>query len=183
MEHLKQVPAPRVKRTRRHELMDILVIALCAVLGGANDWVEIVLVAKAKKQWFSTFLNLANGIPSHDTFGRVIRILDSQVREQGCVAWLQSIAGQVQGVMTIDGKSLCGSRDGKKSPLHIVSAWACQNSMLLGQVQTDKNPMKSTPYPSYSSCSASKAASSRSMPWGVKKLSPRQLSTVRLIRA
>lgn len=68
MEHLKQVPAPRVKRTRRHELMDILVIALCAVLGGANDWFEIVLVAKAKKQWFSTFLNLANGIPSHDTF-------------------------------------------------------------------------------------------------------------------
>ena len=183
MEHLKQVPAPRVKRTRRHELMDILVIALCAVLGGANDWVEIVLVAKAKKQWFSTFLNLANGIPSHDTFGRVIRILDSQVLEHVCVAWLQSIAGQVQGVMTIDGKSLCGSRDGEKSPLHIVSAWACQNSMLLGQVQTDKNPIKSTPYPSYSSCSASKAASSRSMPWGVKKLSPRQSSTVRLIRA
>jgi predicted transposase YbfD/YdcC len=147
IEHLKQVPEPRVKRTRRHELMDILVIALCAVLGGADDWVEIVLFAKAKKQWFEKFLKLPNGIPSHDTFGRVFRILDSEVLEQVCIAWLQSIAGQVQGVVAIDGKSLCGSRDGKKSPLHIVSAWACQNSMLLGQVQTDKKSNEITAIP------------------------------------
>lgn len=147
LEHLERVPDPRVKRTRRHELMDILVIALCATLGGADDWVEIVQFGKAKKDWFSSFLKLPNGIASHDTFGRVFQILDSKVLEQVCIEWLQSIAGLVQGVVAIDGKSLCGSRNGKQSPLHIVSAWACQNSMLLGQVQTDKKSNEITAIP------------------------------------
>ncbi|WP_157979488.1 ISAs1 family transposase [Rhodoferax ferrireducens] len=147
LEHLGRVPDPRVKRTRRHELMDILVIALCAVIGGADDWVEIVQFGKAKKDWFSTFLKLPNGIASHDTFGRVFQILDSQVLEQVCIQWLQSIAGQVEGVVAIDGKSLRGARCGKQSPLHIVSAWACQNSMLLGQVQTDKKSNEITAIP------------------------------------
>ena len=147
LEHLRKIPDPRVKRTRRHELMDILVIALCAVIGGADDWVEIEQFGKAKKDWFSTFLKLPNGIASHDTFGRVFQILDSKVLEQVCIEWLQSIAGLVQGVVAIDGKSLCGSRNGKQSPLHIVSAWACQNSMLLGQVQTDKKSNEITAIP------------------------------------
>ena len=144
---LERVPDPRVKRTRRHELLDILVIALCAVIGGADDWVSVVQFGKAKKDWFSTFLKLPNGIASHDTFGRVFQILNSKVLEQVCIEWLQSIAGQVQGVVAIDGKSLCGSRDGKQSPLHIVSAWACQNSMLLGQVQTNKKSNEITAIP------------------------------------
>ena len=147
MEHLKRVPDPRVKRTQRHELMDILVIALCATIGGADDWVSVVQFGKAKKEWFSTFLKLPNGIASHDTFGRVFQIIDSKVLERVCIEWLQCIAGQVQGVVAIDGKSLCGSRDGQKSPLHIVSAWACQNSMLLGQVQTDKKSNEITAIP------------------------------------
>ena len=147
MEHLRRVPDPRVKRTRRHELMDILVIALCATLGGADDWVEIVQFGNAKKDWFSTFLQLPNGIASHDTFGRVFQILDSKVLEQVCMEWLQSIAGKIEGVVAIDGKSLRGSRCGKQSPLHIVSAWACQNSMLLGQVQTDKKSNEITAIP------------------------------------
>jgi len=147
IEHLKKVHDPRVKRSRRHELMDILVIALCATIGGADDWVEIVQFGQAKQDWFATFLELPNGIASHDTFGRVFQILDSQVLEQVCIDWLQSIAGQVQGVVAIDGKSLRGSRDGKNSPLHIVSAWACANSMLLGQVQTDKKSNEITAIP------------------------------------
>ena len=147
MDLLKRVPDPRVKRTRRHELMDILVIALCAVIGGADDWVSVGQFGKAKKDWFSTFLKLPNGIASHDTFGRVFQILDSKVLEQVCIEWLQSIAGLVQGVVAIDGKSLCGSREGKQSPLHIVSAWACPNSMLLGQVQTDKKSNEITAIP------------------------------------
>ena len=129
IEHLKKVPDPRVKRSRRHELMDILVIALCATIGGANDWVEVVQFGQAKKDWFASFLELPNGIPSHDTFGRVFQILDSKVLEQVCIDWLQSIAGKIQGVVAIDGKTLRGSRDGTNSPLHIVSAWACANSM------------------------------------------------------
>jgi len=147
LEHLGRIPDPRVKRTQRYELMDILVIALCAVIGGADDWVSVVQFGKAKKDWFSTFLKLPNGIASHDTFGRVFQILDSKVLEQVCIEWLQRIAGQVQGVVAIDGKSLCGSRNGKQSPLHIVSAWACQNSMLLGQVQTDKKSNEITAIP------------------------------------
>lgn len=147
MEHLKRVPDPRVKRTQQHELMDILVIALCAVIGGADDWVSVVQFGKARLEWFSTFLKLPNGIPSHDTFGRVFRMLDSKVLEQVCIEWLQSIAGTIAGVVAIDGKSLRGSRDGKQSPLHIVSAWACQNSLLLGQVQTDKKSNEITAIP------------------------------------
>jgi len=147
LEHLGRIPDPRVKRTLRHELMDILVIALCAVIGGADDWVSVVQFGKAKIDWFSTFLKLPNGIASHDTFGRVFQILDSKVLEQVCIEWLQSIADQVEGVVAIDGKSLCGSRNGKQSPLHIVSAWACQNSMLLGQVQTDKKSNEITAIP------------------------------------
>jgi predicted transposase YbfD/YdcC len=147
LEHLGRVPDPRVKRTQRHELMDILVIALCATLGGADDWVSVVEFGKAKQKWFSTFLKLPNGIASHDTFGRVFQILDSQVLEQVCIEWLQSIAGQFEGVVALDGKSLRGSRDGKQSPLHIVSAWACQNSVLLGQVQTDVKSNEITAIP------------------------------------
>jgi predicted transposase YbfD/YdcC len=147
IEHLKKVPDPRVERGRRHKLMDLLVIALCATLGGADDWVEIVQFGQAKKDWFATFLELHNGIASHDTFGRVFQILDSKMLEQVCMQWLQSIAGQIEGVVAIDGKSLRGSRNGKQSPLHIVSAWACQNSMLLGQVQTDKKSNEITAIP------------------------------------
>ena len=147
MEHLRKVPDPRVERTRRHELMDLLVIALCAVICGADNWVDVVQFGKAKKEWFATFLKLPHGIASHDTFGRVFQILDAQALEKVCIAWLQGIAGQVQGVVAIDGKTLRGSRDGARSPLHIVSAWACQSSLLLGQVQTDKKSNEITAIP------------------------------------
>lgn len=147
MEHLKRVTDPRVKRTRRHELMDILAIALCAVSGGADDWVSVVHFAKSKQEWFSTFLKLPNGIASHYTFVRVFQILDSKVLERVCIEWLQSICEQVHGVVAIDGKSLCGSREAGKSPLHIVSAWACQKSMRPGQVQTDKKSNEITAIP------------------------------------
>ena len=147
MEHLRQVPDPRVERTRRHELMDLLVIALCAVIGGADNWVDVVQFGKAKKEWFATFLKLPHGIASHDTFGRVFQILDAQALEKVCIAWLQGIAGQVQGVVAIDGKSLRGSGSAGHSALHIVSAWACQASVLLGQVQTDKKSNEITAIP------------------------------------
>ncbi len=147
MEHLRQVPDPRIARTRRHELMDLLVIALCAVICGADNWVDVVQFGKAKKAWFETFLKLPNGIASHDTFGRVFQIIDSQVLEKVCIEWLQSIAGRVQGVVAIDGKSVRGSRQGECGPLHIVSAWACQASVLLGQVQTEEKSNEITAIP------------------------------------
>lgn len=128
-------------------MIDILVIALCAAIGGADDWVGVVEFGKANREWCSTFLKLPNSIASHDTFGRVFQILDSQVLERVCIEWLQSIAGQIEGVVVIDGKSLRDSRSGKQPHPHIVIAWTCQNSMLLGQVQTDKKSNEITVIP------------------------------------
>lgn len=136
IEHLGAVPDPRMARTQRHELLDILAIALCAVIGGADHWTEVVEFDQAKQQWFAGFLKLPNGIPSHDTFARVFRLINTEALEQTCHQWLRSLAGRVQGVVAIDGKSVRGAREGKKHPLHIVSAWSSENSMLLGQVRT-----------------------------------------------
>lgn len=147
IEHLGEVPDPRMARTQRHELLDILVIALCAVIGGADHWTEVVEFGQAKQQWFAGFLKLPNGIPSHDTFARVFRLINTEALEQTCHQWLRSVAGRVQGVVAIDGKSVRGARDGKKHPLHIVSAWSSQNSMLLGQVRTVEKSNEITAIP------------------------------------
>ena len=116
MEHFSEVPDPRVLRTQRHELLDIFAMALCAVIGGADHWTEVVEFAQARQAWFATFLKLANGIPSHDTFARVFRLVDAAALESACNQWLASVAGQVQGVIAIDGKSVRGSRDGREAP-------------------------------------------------------------------
>ena len=147
MSYLDAIPDPRVERTQRHELLDILAIALCAVIAGADHWTEVVEFGQAKKSWLGSFLKLPNGIPSHDTFARVFRLIDTQALEKSCHAWLQSVAGQVQGVVAIDGKSVRGARDGKKHPLHIVSAWASESSMLLGQVRTAEKSNEITAIP------------------------------------
>ena len=136
LEQLKKVPDPRIKRTRRHELMDMLVIALCAVICGADNWVDVVQFGKAKRAWFADFLKLPNGIASHDTFARVFQLIDAQVLERVCMAWLQSIAGKVEGVVAIDGKTVCGSRDGHNTALHMVSAYATTSGLCLGQEGT-----------------------------------------------
>ena len=88
LEQLKKVPDPRIERTRRHELIDMLVIALCAVICGADNWVDVVQFGKAKRAWFADFLKLPNGIASHDTFARVFQLIDAQVLERVCMAWL-----------------------------------------------------------------------------------------------
>lgn len=147
IEHLGAVPDPRMARTQRHELLDILAIALCAVIGGADHWTEVVEFGQAKQQWFAGFLKLPNGIPSHDTFARVFRLINTEALEQTCHQWLRSLAGRVQGVVAIDGKSVRGAREGKKHPLHIVSAWSSENSMLLGQVRTAEKSNEITAIP------------------------------------
>ena len=147
IEHLDEIPDPRMARTQRHKFLDILVIALCAVIGGADHWTEVVEFGQAKRPWFAGFLKLPNGIPSHDTFARVFRLIDTQALEQTCQQWLSSVAGRVQGVVAIDGKSVRGAREGKKHPLHIVSAWSSQNSMLLGQVRTGQKSNEITAIP------------------------------------
>jgi predicted transposase YbfD/YdcC len=147
MEHLERVPDPRMQRTQRHELRDILAISLCAVIGGADHWTEVVEFGQSKLAWFARFLKLANGIPSHDTFARVFRLINTEALQSACHQWLAGLAGRVAGVVAIDGKSVRGARDGDKHPLHIVSAWASEQSLLLGQVRTAEKSNEITAIP------------------------------------
>ncbi len=115
------VEDPRIERTKRHKLLDIIIIAICGVICGAEGWVEIEEFGKAKEMWLKELLELPNGIPSHDTFGRVFARLDPKQFEASFFAWVQSLHERITGVIAIDGKTLRRSHDqamGKKA-LHI----------------------------------------------------------------
>ena len=148
LEHLQSIPDPRVHRTRRHDLQALLVMALCATIAGADNWVEVTQFAQAHQSWFARFVHLPAGVASHDTFARVFRLLDAQQLEKACQQWLQDMAGHVQGVVAIDGKSVRGSRKGNAdNALHLVSAWAADMGVLLGQRKVDgkSNEIKAIP--------------------------------------
>jgi hypothetical protein len=131
---------PRVERTREHLLEEILLIAIAAILSGANGWNEIEDYARCKREWLSGFLKLPGGIPSHDTFNRVFSALDPEELEKGFAAWVSSIAKLTAGeVVAIDGKALRGtSVPGKKAIVHMVSAWANPNGLVLAQRRVDE---------------------------------------------
>lgn len=135
-EHFERLQDPRVARSRRHELLDIVVIALCGVICGADSWVEIAEFGLAKLEWFQQFLHLPNGIPSHDTFGRVFARLNPE-QLQGCLlAWASALRKASGGkLVALDGKTLRRSHDeaSGKSALHLVSAWSTENHLVLGQ--------------------------------------------------
>jgi predicted transposase YbfD/YdcC len=117
--------------------LDILTIALCAVICGADSWVEVERFGHAKEDWLRTFLSLANGIPSHDTFGRVFARLDPQAFERCFLDWVRAIAGEAAAqVVAIDGKTLRRSHDHTAGhpALHMVSAWATASRLVVGQV-------------------------------------------------
>ena len=133
------LPDPRMKRTRKHELIDLVVIAICGVICGADGWAQIAEFGKAKRKWFTTFLKLPNGIPSHDTFGRVFARLDPVAFERCFLAWMNALAIKTLGrLVALDGKTLRGSFDSaaQRSPMHLVSAWCEQNQTVLGQWAT-----------------------------------------------
>jgi predicted transposase YbfD/YdcC len=140
---------PRVDRTKLHQLEDIILIAILAVICGAEGWVDIEAFGKAKEEWLKTFLALPNGIPSHDTFGRVFARLDAQQFEQCFLSWVQSLNEKISGVVAIDGKTLRRSHDrakGKKA-LHLVSAWASEARLVLGQVAVEEKSNEITAIP------------------------------------
>lgn len=127
---------PRTGPAQRHDLREMIVMALCAVLCGADTWVDVAEWAEDNESWLRRYLVLAHGTPSHDTFGRVFRILDAGVFEQCFRSWIAGLVGVVDGVVALDGKTVCGSRDGENTALHMVSAYATASGLCLGQEGT-----------------------------------------------
>jgi predicted transposase YbfD/YdcC len=149
-EHFSDIDDPRVDRTKQHSLLNIIVIAICAVICGADGWVAVEEFGKAKKKWLSTFLELPNGIPSHDTFGRVFARLDPEAFQRSFINWVQAISDITQGeVIAIDGKKLRRSHDKGlgKAAIHMVSAWAAVNHLVLGQLKVDSKSNEITAIP------------------------------------
>lgn len=131
-----RVEDPRLDRKKQHSLLDIIAISICAAIAGADGWTEIADFGHAKEDWLRTFLKLPNGIPSHDTFGRVFSLLDPGQFQDAFQEWVKAIQGQIKGVVAIDGKTARRSHDhgkGQKA-IHVVSAWARESSLALGQV-------------------------------------------------
>lgn len=139
--HFESLTDPRLDRTRRHVLQDILVIALCAMIANANTWVDIERYGKTKLDFLRRFLELPNGIPSHDTFSRVFAKLDPAALLICLQHWLNDLREKLGGKqVAIDGKTLRGSHDGDARPnaLHLVSAWATEARLFLGQLAVDQ---------------------------------------------
>ena len=130
---------PRVKRTRRHELLELLVVALCGTIAGADSWADIERFGNERLAWLRTFLPLVNGIASHDTFGRVFARLDPAGLVACIQQWLEEVGREIGKHIAIDGKTLRGSFDkaAGRNPLHLVSAWAGETRLTLGQIAVD----------------------------------------------
>jgi hypothetical protein len=131
--YFAELSDPRVERTRLHELVDILVIAICAVICGADSWVEMEAYGRAKEKWLRQFLVLPYGIPSHDTFARVLARLKPEELQQCFLRWMQAVSEVTHGeVVAIDGKTLRRSFDraAGKGAIHMVSAWASANRLV-----------------------------------------------------
>jgi predicted transposase YbfD/YdcC len=148
--HFGQISDPRVDRTKEHKLVDLIAIALCAVICGAENWVDIELYGNSKLAWLTTFLELPHGIPSHDTFGRVFRRIDAQEFQKVFFEWVIAVNDLIQGqIINIDGKCLRGSADkglGKRA-IYMVSAWASENELVLGQRKVDEKSNEITAIP------------------------------------
>lgn len=144
---LAALPDPRVDRAKRHSLTDVLAIALLATLGGADTYTQFALFGVTRQSWLATFLALPNGIPSHDTFARVLRALDPKAFAAWLTTWSQALAGTVPGVVAIDGKTVRRSGDATTPALHTVSAWATDQHLTLGQVATDVKSNEITAIP------------------------------------
>ena len=150
LQHFSKIEDPRIARHKKHRLSDIFFIAICATICGADNWVAIETFGKAKKDWFTELLNLEHGIPSHDTFGNVFAAIDTQKFSEAFSGWVADLAQLTPGqVIAIDGKCLRGSIDraSGKAAIYMVSAWAHQNQLVLGQQKVDDKSNEITAIP------------------------------------
>jgi predicted transposase YbfD/YdcC len=149
LNYFSNLTDPRVERTREHSLEDILFIAIASIICGAESWYDMEEFGKAKEEWLKTFLRLPSGIPSHDTFNRLFSSLNPEELEKSFVCWTKAVAKLSEGeVVAIDGKSMCGTRNqSNKTIVHMVSAWAQENHIALGQVKVDEKSNEITAIP------------------------------------
>jgi predicted transposase YbfD/YdcC len=150
LHHFAALDDPRVERTKLHPLLSIITIALCAVIAGADSWDDIELFGRLRADWFATFLDLPHGIPSHDTFNRVFAALDP-VQFRACFrSWMAAVTTVLPAqTIALDGKTLRRSHDRfhGKQPLHLVSAWASANRLILAQLPTETKSNEITALP------------------------------------
>jgi predicted transposase YbfD/YdcC len=151
VEHFQTLEDPRIERTKKHLLLDILVIAVCTLLTGGEGFQDMELFGKSKRVWLQTFLALPHGIPSHDTFGRVFARLNPQRFQECFLSWTQAVAQLTQGTLiSLDGKTVKASFDRAtaSSPLHMLSAWCSDNGgLVIGQTKTDSKSNEITAIP------------------------------------
>jgi len=146
--HLRTLRDPRRRHGRDHRLLDIIVIAICAVIGGANSWRAMALFGRTHRAWFQRFLALPHGIPSYHTFRRLFQQLDPQAFQTCLRQWLLDVSGVLRVPhIAIDGKTLRGSGSAALGPLHLVSAWATQAHLSLGQVAVEAKSNEITAIP------------------------------------
>jgi predicted transposase YbfD/YdcC len=148
--HFATLEDPRIERCKRHLLGDILFLAVCAMIAGANDFVAMQRFGHAKRDWLKKFLELPHGIPAHDTIGRVFSLLDGEQFIHCFLSWVQTIHQVTAGeVIAVDGKTARASLDRAKgqNPLHVVSAWASANRVVLGEVMVDEKSNEITAIP------------------------------------
>jgi len=151
VEHFQTLEDPRIERTKKHNLLDILVIALCTLLTGGEGFQDMELFGKSKRAWLQTFLALPHGVPSHDTLGRVFARLNPQHFQECFLAWTQAVAQLTTGALvSLDGKTVRASFDRAtaSSPLHMLSAWCSeQGGLVIGQSKTEEKSNEITAIP------------------------------------
>jgi len=149
-QHFARLPDPRINRRKRHLLSDIVLIAICAVICGANNFPQVEAFAKRRRDWLARFLSLPGGVPSHDTFERLFQRLDPDAFQRCFLGWLRRMHAQVGGEhFAIDGKTLrrSGSPASGLGPLHLVSVWATQANLSLGSVAVGEKSNEVTAIP------------------------------------
>ena len=150
LEHVSRLKDPRIERHKRHALTDIVVLTICAVVSGAEGWEDMAAFGHEKLGWLRRFIPLKNGVPSHDCIAYVISRLSPKSFQRCFLDWTQEVMEQIQGeVIAVDGKTARRSHDRKrgKNPLHMVSAWAAANRLVLGQEQTEEKSNEITAIP------------------------------------